>query len=354
MTEKQRRFHELQPDSFFLTADDPDRLTGFLKSTSWIAPDETVALLEKPGEGNMNYVLRVRTDRQSFIVKQARPWVEKYPQLAAPIERIAVEAKFYGLVSREPGLKAFVPELKGFEGGSFIMAVEDLGAASDFTNIYRKQQQISAAELGTLVQFISDLHFLFTEKTQVLFPDNRTLKTLNAEHIFNYPYLEGNGFDLDAVQPGLQSLATNFKRDEVLKNRIRKLGEKYLNPGDTLLHGDYYPGSWLRTAAGPKVIDPEFAHLGHAEFDLGVLVAHLKMAQTDDAIIAEALANYHASARPFDHALFAGFCGAEVLRRLIGLAQLPLDLTLEEKGNLLAWAAASVVNPGTNDFLKRN
>ncbi len=118
------------------------------------------------------------------------------------------------------------------------------------------------------------------------------------------------------------------------------------------MHGDYYPGSWLRTQKGTKIIDPEFAYLGHAEFDLGVFVAHLKMAQTDDQVIANALAGYEASDRKFDHALFAGFCGAEILRRVIGLAQLPLDLTLEEKEQLLQWAAASALDPATNPFLK--
>ncbi len=352
MNEKQQRFQELHPDAFFLTADQPQRLIEFLQKNGWIADDETVTLIEKPGEGNMNYVLRVRTDRQSFVVKQSRPWVEKYPQLDAPIERIAVEAKFYDLVSQEPGLNAFVPELKNFKADDFIMAVEDLGAASDFTDIYKKERQISTAELNDLVKFISGLHGFSTEEMSEPIPDNQTLKILNAEHIFNYPYLEENGFDLDTIQPGLQKLSLTYKKDGALKNKIKALEEAYLAKGDTLLHGDFYPGSWLRATAGTKVIDPEFAYLGRAEFDLGVLVAHLRMAQTDDAIISEALAKYNLSDRSFDHNLFAGFCGAEILRRIIGLAQLPLDLTLEEEHNLLAWAAASVTYSETNSFLK--
>lgn len=352
MTEKQQRFQQLHPDTFFLTADQPQRLIDFLQKNGWITDDETVTLIEKPGEGNMNYVLRVGTDRQSFIVKQSRPWVEKYPRLAAPIERVAVEAKFYDLVSQKPVLKTFVPELRNYKADDFIMAVEDLGAASDFTNIYKKEKQISAAELDDLVKFISELHHLSTKEIRNTFPDNQTLKVLNAEHIFNYPYLEENGFDLGTIQPGLQELAMTYKRDEALKNNIKSLSKVYLGQGDTLLHGDYYPGSWLRAKNGTKVIDPEFAYLGRAEFDLGVLVAHLKMAQMDDAIISKALAKYEMSDRDFDHKLFAGFCGAEILRRIIGLAQLPLDLTLEEKGDLLAWAVASIINPETNYLLQ--
>jgi 5-methylthioribose kinase len=31
---------------------------------------------------------------RAFILKQGRPWVEKHPQIAAPVERTTVEAGF--------------------------------------------------------------------------------------------------------------------------------------------------------------------------------------------------------------------------------------------------------------------
>ncbi len=354
MTNKKTRFHAANSAAFFLTADEPDELAAFLKKHGWIAEDESVLRIEKPGEGNMNYVLRVRTDRQSLIVKQSRPWVEKYPQLDAPIERIVVEAQFYDALSEVESLNSFIPRLKGFRKDDYFMIIEDLGEASDFTSIYKKSEQITPVELADLMQFISGLHQVTLGQMPESFPDNHALKILNAEHIFTYPYLEENGLDLDTVQPGLRTVATTYKKDEPLKKQIEKLGEVYLGQGGTLLHGDYYPGSWLRTIQGTRIIDPEFAYLGCAEFDLGVLVAHLKMAQTDDDVIQEGLATYDLRGRNLDHALFAGFCGAEILRRIIGLAQLPLDLTLEEKEHLLLWAKASVLNPDTNPFLNFN
>lgn len=350
MTDKKIRFHAAHPAAFFLTIEEPDQLVVFLKKHGWIAEDETLQRIEKPGEGNMNYVLRVRTDRQSLIVKQSRPWVEKYPQLDAPIERIVVEAQFYNALTEVESLNSFVPRLKGFRKDDFFMVLEDLGEASDFTSIYKKSEQISAIELSDLMQFISGLHGISVEEMQQPFPDNQALKTLNAEHIFTYPYLEENGLDLDTVQPGLRTVAITYQKDEVLKTKIQQLSERYLEKGGTLLHGDYYPGSWLRTNEGTRVIDPEFAYLGHAEFDLGVLVAHLKMAQTDEAVIQAGLAAYGHTGRDFDHALFAEFCGAEILRRIIGLAQIQLNLTLEEKEHLLLWASASVLNPDTNPY----
>ncbi len=113
MNDKQVRFAASHPDAFFLTSDEPASLGRFLKNNGWIAEDEPIVKIEKPGEGNMNYVLRVVTDRQSFIVKQSRPWVEKYPQLDAPIERIIVEAQFYDALAEIEDLRSYIPALKG-------------------------------------------------------------------------------------------------------------------------------------------------------------------------------------------------------------------------------------------------
>jgi 5-methylthioribose kinase len=148
-----------------------------------------------------------------------------------------------------------------------------------------------------------------------------------------------NGFDLDTVQPGLQQLAMRYKTDELLKQSVHRLGEVYLADGSTLLHGDYYPGSWLRTDTGPKIIDPEFCFYGPPEYDLGVLIAHLLMANQPVSITGQILATYSETAS-LDDGLRQQFTALEVMRRLIGLAQLPLQLSLDQKENLLQNARA--------------
>jgi 5-methylthioribose kinase len=74
---------------------------------------------------------------------------------------------------------------------------------------------------------------------------NTELRTLNYEHIFEYPFKEENGFNLDDIQDGLQELALPYKRCRIKEN-IERLGSLYLSKGKYLLHGDYYPGSWLK------------------------------------------------------------------------------------------------------------
>ena len=101
--------------------------------------------------------------------------------------------------------------------------------------------------------------------------------------------------------------------------------------GATLLHGDFFPGSWLRTPLGLAAIDPEFCFLGPAEYDLGVLMAHFLF--TDhEALLPVFRAMYGGRC---DWRLAEAFAGAELMRRVIGVAQLPLQADLERKRDWL-------------------
>lgn len=321
----------------------PQTMGAYLHQQKWIASEEQVIRLEKPGEGNMNVVVRVIYNEGSLILKQSRPFVQKYPQITAPIERVRIESEFYGLASQNETLNAYLPGVIGFDGEQFVLALQDLGASADYTFLYQKDSEVAVAELEAAVQFLYQLHQTEFSTSEVQrFPDNMSLRKLNHEHLFLYPYLLDNGFDLDTVQEGLQEIAMIYKTDEILKKQINKLGDLYLSAGDTLLHGDYYPGSWLRVDGGFKVIDPEFCFFGFPEYDYGVMVAHFKMAQLSEAAIAKALEHYPTTT--LDTRLAQQFTGMEILRRIIGLAQLPLDLSLEERKVLLEAAAIMVKN----------
>lgn len=315
-------------------------MTSYLQKKGWVASDDQVINLEKPGEGNMNMVLRATTNQQSLILKQANPFVQKYPDIPAPVERIAVESKFYEFMEPISELRQFMPALIGFDAPNRIMAVEDLGVGADFTFLYQKGQSLDEIHLKQLIFFLSTLHNAKLNPEH--FPDNLALRQLNHEHLFSYPYMEENGFDLDSVQPGLQTIAMTYKTDDKLKAKMQQLGTLYLSDGKTLLHGDYYPGSWLKVNGSFKVIDPEFCHFGRAEYDLGVLIAHLFMAQMPVAQVEQVKRDYLAPL-DFDWQLCDQFTGMEIMRRIIGLAQLPLDLTLEEKEQLLKTAYALVL-----------
>ena len=286
---------------------------------------------EVPGESNMNLVLRIKTNLGSYILKQSKSYVRKYPQISAPISRIEVEYRFLTLLSTNPYLASHSPKVLHYDSKAHLMLLEDLGEGSDFLPLYGGIRQLQSDELIHLVEYLMYLHQVHVSD----FPNTEGMRTLNHEHIFKFPFLEENGFDLDQIQLGLQEASLPYKRDAVLKAKIHSLGQHYLKTGKTLIHGDFYPGSWLEVASGIKIIDPEFGGLGDPEFDLGVLLAHLDLARQDEQLSKLVQETYNT---PLDWSLVEQYRGVELLRRLIGIAQLPVSLSLDEKKSLLARA----------------
>jgi 5-methylthioribose kinase len=294
---------------------------------------EEVGSVEKAGEGNMNLVLRVSTGERTFIVKQARPWVEKYPDLSAPAERARTESLFYRTIARDRDVASFMPNLLGADPAACVLVLEDLGRARDFTFLY-EAKPLDFDLLAQLLRYLSGLHGRFPAAGLDEDLSNRSMRELNHRHIFEVPLDAECGLDLDAVTPGLASLAMDLRKDDDYRRRCQRLGRIYLDTGPCLLHGDFFPGSWLRVGGRVRVIDPEFCFVGPPEFDLGILVAHLIMTPQESGLI-DGVWHLYASGLPLDRALTEAFAGVEIMRRLIGVAQLPLRAPLAEKRRLL-------------------
>ena len=296
---------------------------------------ERVLSTEKPGEGNMNVVLRIKTNERSLIFKQSRLYVEKYPHIKAPIERIGVEHQFYKSVE-DKKLVEHIPKIIYYNESEHILILQDFGTCTDMGIIY-KSRKIDIKLLLKLVQVLNIVHGKNTPKN---FPKNKGLRQLNHQHIFVLPFMENNGFKLGDVQEGLQELSSPYKKDATLKKMVYKIGQKYLQDGTVLLHGDYYPGSWITEGDNIYVIDPEFSFVGFAEFDIGVMMAHLTMATMEDHFLDLILQQY---VFKVDIKLIRQVAGIEIIRRLIGIAQLPLNRTLQEKETLLKRAKKMIL-----------
>jgi len=321
------------PDIVMLDPDDPQALTAYLRKREWLAPDQTLDSAQPAGEGNMNCTLRISAGKRSLILKQSRPWVEKYPEIEAPWDRVIREARFYSLVKEHPAVANRMPQILWLDPVSRILACEDLGVARDFTDLYQGAT-LSLEELLSLTSWLNELHSIQYDEQARESLVNRDMRALNYQHIFSFPLYKDNGLNLDNITPGLQAVANALKFDADYIETVTELGRRYLEDGSTLLHGDYFPGSWLRTVDGVRIIDPEFGFFGLAEFDAGVFFGHLHLAGQESSIIDQFLKNYRPP-ESFDQHLMHQFAGVEIMRRLIGVAQLPLTIGLDQKIALL-------------------
>ncbi|MCL5127760.1 phosphotransferase [Algibacter sp. L4_22] len=296
---------------------------------------ERILSIEKPGEGNMNVVLRIRTNTRSFIVKQSRPFVQKYQDITAPIERIDVEFQFYKAVTNKV-IAPHIPKILAYNADNYLLILEDLGDCKDMSYLY-DDRTMDSSQLHELIDIAAEIH----KSKPTAYPENMDLRLLNYQHIFVLPFLKDSDFHLDTIQNGLQELALIYRHDAALKTEIAKVGEQYLSKGDTLLHGDYYPGSWMTKENHTYVIDPEFSFMGFAEFDIGVMAAHTIMITMNSDCL-EGIKNRYPET--LNANLLSQVAGIEIMRRIIGLAQLPLKRSIEEKRLLLEMARTLILN----------
>lgn len=282
----------------------------------------------------MNVVMRILTNERSFILKQSRPFVQKYPQVPAPIDRIDTEYQFYQAMSTSQMSKLF-PNVLDYDPSDHMIMMDDLGDCEDMTSMYFSR----AIPFVVLSQLIDAVHSIHQTKVPLGYPDNMELRRLNHQHIFVLPFLQDNGFNLEETQEGLTEIAKRIRSDEKLISIIDRLGEQYLSPGAYLLHGDYYPGSWMSVDDAVVVIDPEFSFAGFREYDLGVMVAHLIMSSGDPKYLDLVISGYPDI---INNGLTCQIAGVEIIRRLLGLAQLPLIRSLSEKKELIEWAVSAI------------
>lgn len=321
----------------------PDNLAGIdalCRKLGWLLPDETILGLSPAGDGNMNRTFRAETGSRTFILKQSVPYVAKYPQIAAPKERIVVEDSFYRAIEADGPLRLRMPRRLGFAPESRMLMLEDVGRGADMLSVYAGTggEPADRGVYTALIYWLWRLHSLRNfEATRFT---NAAMRALNHAHIFVIPLQNNNGA---AIDPALAEIARRFQNDSQLISIAAVLGEIYLgktSPASRpcLLHGDFYPGSWLRNERlGVMIIDPEFAFCGPPEFDVGVLVAHLTFAGFEQPDIMGILRSY-VTPPGFEYSLAIRFAAMEIIRRLLGVAQLPLRATSEQKRTWLETA----------------
>jgi 5-methylthioribose kinase len=325
---------------------DPDNSTEIARylTAQRLVQDAALPLtVARAGAGNMNLTLRVTTaDGHSVILKQGRPWVEKYPHIPAPFERTIVEAAFYRAVRDDVPVASRMPALLHVDEPNHVIALEDIGAGGDCTPIYAGDS-LPTSTLSGLLDWLAGLAAVPISSDGRAAFHNRAMRALNHEHIFELPLRPANGLDLDAITPGLGVAAQDLTADAPYRETVAAIGRRYLQDGLSLVHGDFFPGSWLRRNSVAFVIDPEFCFMGDAEFDYGVLTAHLILADAPASQLGAVAAAV--AARRLDAAVVAGYAGVEIMRRLIGVAQLPLTADLPRKRAWLTRSRRLVVEP---------
>ncbi|MBL9135334.1 MAG: phosphotransferase [Verrucomicrobiales bacterium] len=337
-------FEAAYPGILFLDPAEPQAMDAYLREAGVLEAGEMVVRAAKAGEATMNCTVRVTTNRRTMIAKQSRPWVEKHPQFSAPRDRALREIMFYELVANDPVVSRLMPELILGDRRARILVLEDVASGVDYTGIYRGET-LDERAVDQLADYLTALHAILGGRVAIGELANREMRALTRAHMFFIPLQPENGLDLEGIEPGLTGGARTLREDEAFVTMVARLGhEVYMAEGTNLVHGDFFPGSFLRARQGPRIIDAECCFAGRSEFDVGVLLAHLLLGRLPGQLSDRFLERYQPSGR-WDEVLVLRLAGVEIMRRLIGYDQLPLGYGIEPRLELLKLARRLVMDP---------
>ena len=305
-----------------------ENLPAYLRGLGLAGPEEPVRV-EAAGDGNINWVRRATVEGpslRSYVLKQARPALERFPQYQAPTERIVCEARYLARVQAlDP--EAICPQVHHFDERNRVLVLEDLGRAERLDAALARGADVSAA-LAALARFLGRIHRATRgDPTLAARFANEPMQRLHGDHIFALPY-QSNDFPLP---PLTAERAARLREDSALRATAARAYARYLEPTGALVHGDVQAGNVLLPAGGVKLLDAEIAHLGDPAFDIGMLLAHALLPAAAAGRAAGARPLLEASWRAYAAAHGAGglpaladalrYAGLELLRRTVGAAR---------------------------------
>lgn len=332
------------------------------------------------GDGNVNHVFSVHGPDGTLCVKQAPPFVRV---VGASWPLTPERARYEHRAMREHHRVApdHVPAPLHYDATRHLQVVEHLDGHVVLRSALLEGELPAdvGRHLGDYLALTlfhtSDLALPASRKRPLVaeFEGNVEMCAIMEQMIFTQIYHPFHRNDW--TRPHLDADVERLRADTALLLAVARLKDHYLTSRQALLHGDLHTGSIMVSPHATYVIDQEFACFGPMGFDIGSLLAHLLIAYfagdtagpetpsqtrlleavettwtgfatrfislwqsspTGDsypAAVFPVTAGEPDSLREERHVYLdrvfrdtVGFCGAEIIRRVIGFAR-PADFT---------------------------
>jgi len=205
---------------------------------------ETQCSTEPAGDGNINWVRRIRaSDGRSWIIKQAREQLEKFPQYRADTRRILVEAAWLQQAASVDH-DACCPEIIDFDPDLRVLVLEDLGLCPRLDEELLTERNL-AAPLETIGGLLGRLHRKTANDPSLAATFRSTnMRELHFAHIFELPFSEN---DFPLPEP-VRERARALYGDGALQKEIQALHQQCCTEQEVLVHVDLQPGNILLPA----------------------------------------------------------------------------------------------------------
>ena len=248
------------------------------------------------GDGNLNYIFRVREPRtgKSLVIKQAGGTARLSDQFKVSPDRNRIEFDILTIENElAPGL---VPLVHGYDPVMNCCAMEDL---SDHTImraalLQRRTFPLFAEHITTFMAntllLTSDVVMDHKKKKEVVKNFiNPDLCEITEDLVYTEPFNDVKRRN-DPFPPNLDFIRRELYEDKEMLLEAAKMKFDFFCNAQCLVHGDLHTGSIFVREDSTKIIDPEFAYYGPAGYDVGNVIANLIFAWANADTVMEASA----------------------------------------------------------------
>lgn len=253
----------------------------YVMSKLQIFDDITYLKCTEIGDGNINYVFRVKDVRnnKSVIIKQADKCLRSSGRQLY-LDRNRIEVNFLQIQSANIG--KYLPKIYYYDSLMSIFMMEDIGQYQNLRSVLMEGKEVAnlakklAAVLAAYLMGSSDI-VLDSEKKKAMLKQfiNPEMCKISEDLVFIEPY--NNYQSRNNIQPTLLPFVKkHIYQNDNLINEVNQLRFRFMNYSQALIHGDLHTGSiFTNEMGGLKIIDPEFAFYGPMGYDIGNVIGHL-------------------------------------------------------------------------------
>lgn len=266
-------------ETYFLMNDQD--VKEYVKEKLDIFPKDADLTSKEIGDGNLNYVFRVKDEKtgKSVIVKQAGGEARISSDIKLSTDRTRIEAdilKKQGELA--PGL---VPEVYLYDGVMCACAMEDLHnytimrtALINHEKFPHFADQISTFMVNTLLGTTDICLDHKAKKEEVKNYINPELCEISEDLVYTEPFNDLAKRN-NVFEPMADFVKKELYEDTKLHLEAAKCKFEFMNNAQSLIHGDLHTGSIFINDESTKVFDPEFAFYGPMGYDIGNVVANM-------------------------------------------------------------------------------
>ncbi|MFL8887868.1 S-methyl-5-thioribose kinase [Helcococcus kunzii] len=235
--------------------------------------------IKEVGDGNVNYIFRVKDDKKSVIVKFSDDYIRGSTTRKLSSARSKIETEILNYQWKLSN--GLVPEIYDYSEENSFIIMEDLSdykvlrESIKLKEIYKGFGKEVAKFLYNTLFKTTDLVMNIKEKKETVARFvNYDMCEISERLVFTEPYMNNQGLN-SFTESNRDFIEQNVVNNKKLILEVAKLKLQFMTNSESMIHGDLHSGSIFINSNGIKVFDPEFAFYGPMGYDIGNILASL-------------------------------------------------------------------------------